>query len=203
MAIIATPAPLPLRNVSWRAPFPAQVNRSGWTGTSKVVGLPGATSWTLKAEFATIVGEGTGKKWRAFFMALRGSVNSFRVPATENRQLPAANPNVPAGAAVSAGNSLPLAGMPPNAPFLEAGDMLTVLLANGHERLVVLTQHLFADVQGRGTAVFQPSLTVAPAAATVEAIRPWALMRLTNEPPGWDVEPGQTYRFTINAEEAR
>lgn len=201
MAIIAPPVPLPLRNVKWRAPFPAQVNRSGWTGKRKVVGLPGATVWTASAEFVTIVSEANAKRWRGWFTALQGPINSFPLLATETIQTSAANPTVRTGA--NAGSTVPLQGLPVNATVLVTGDLMTITLPSGHKRLVCLTAPLVTNGSGQGTASFGPELGEVPASgAPVEIQRPFGLMAQTNEPPGWDVSIGQQYAFTLTAEEA-
>lgn len=201
MAIITPPAPLPLRNVKWRAPFPSQVNRSGWTGRRKVIGLPGATVWTVSGEFVTIVSEVNAKQWRAFFMSLKGPLNSFPVRATETQQTSATNPTVRTGA--TSGGTVPLQGLPGSATVLVAGDLMTVFLPSGHRRLVCLTAPLVTNGSGQGTATFEPALGEAPASgATVEIQHPYGLMALSSEPPGWDVAEGQTYSFAIDAEEA-
>jgi hypothetical protein len=201
MAIIVPPAPLPLRNVSWRAPFPAQVNRSGWTGRSKIVGLPGATVWTVSGSFVTIIGADRGKPWRGFFTALHGQLHKFRVRGGEDLQTTAANPTVRAGA--NDGVTVPLAGLPANKTVLISGSLMTVPLPSGHERMVCLTADLVSNGLGQGTATFGPELGEVPATgAVVEIGRPWSLVRQTNKAPGWDVEPGQKYIFALDAEEA-
>ena len=201
MPIITPPAPLPLRKISWRAPFPAQVNRSGWTGRRKVVGLSGATAWTANGTFKTIVTEAKAKAWRGFFISLCGSENPFRLEATENIQTEAANPQVAAGA--NDGSTLPLQHLPASATVLFAGDLMTVPLPSGHERLVCLTAPLVSDASGQGTATFGPELGEVPVAgAVVEIGRPWGLMALTSDPPGWDVDVGQQYSFPVATEEA-
>lgn len=201
MAIIVPPAPLPLRGAKWRVPFPAQVNRSGWTGRRKVVGLPGAAMWTLSAEFVTTIGEDRAKPWRGFFVSLNGPVNAFPVRASERQQTAAANPTVRAGAGNS--NTVPLQGLPANQTVLLSGDLMTVYLPSGHRRLVCLTAPLVSNGTGQGTATFGPELGETPVAgATVEIQRPFGLMALTSEPPGWDVQLGQTYSFAVTAEEA-
>jgi len=202
MAIIAAPAALPLRSVSWRLSTPAQINRSGWTSASKVVGLPGAALWTAKGQFVPVLGEAAARRWRGFFAALRGSVNSFRLHAGERAQVAGVSAQVDSGA--NAGRTLPLAGLPASATVLAAGDMVTVPLPSGHHRLVVLTAPLVSNGAGKGVASFEPELGEVPAQGTaVEVSRPYALMRLTSEPPGWDVDAGQTYGFAFAAEEAR
>jgi len=201
VAIITPPAPLPLRNVKWRAPFPAQVNRSSWTGRRKVIGLPGATVWTASGEFVTIISEAKAKPWRGFFTALKGQLNSFRLLAGETQQTTASNPTVLAGG--SYGGQVPLTGLPASSTVLLAGDLMTVPLPSGHERLVCLTADLVTNGAGQAIANFGPDLGEIPATgATVEIRRPWGLMALTSEPPGWDVSEGQQYQFVIDCEEA-
>lgn len=202
MAIKLPPAPLPLRGAKWRCPEPVQVNRSAWTGRSKKVGLPGAAYWTLDATFRTFVGENTIKPWRGWFMSLRGSRHAFPVRATETRQTEAANPTIRAGTLTP--STLPLEGLPANRTVLVAGDMMTVPLPSGHQRLVCLEAPLVSNGQGQGTATFAPELGEVPVAgATVEIREPFALLSLSSDPPGWDVDVGQTYSFAFRAEEAR
>lgn len=203
MALIMPPADLPLKNVKWRLPFAAQVNRSGWTGTTKTVGLPGAQFWTVSGNFRVLIGEDLAKRWRGFFVSLNGPVHRFPVVAIESaRQTSAANPTVRPGAGNS--NTCPLQGLPPSSTVLRTGDLMTVFLPSGHRRLVCLTQDLVTNGQGLGTAVFGPELGEVPAAgAPVEIQRPYAVVALTSEPPGWDVEPGQMYQFAVTAEERK
>lgn len=201
MAIIEPPAPLPLRNAKWRDNIPAQVNRSTWTGRSKVIGLPGAAYVSVSAEFVTQIGEDRARPWRAFFKQIARRYNRFRVPLGEARQTTASNPTVRAGA--TNGVTLPLAGLPASATVLKAGDFMTVPLPSGHERPVCLVAPLNSNGSGQGTAVFDTELGEVPTTgASVEIGRPWALVRLTSDVPGWDVDPGQIYSFSFAAEEA-
>lgn len=201
MALILTPAPFRLRNAKPRLQVKIQRNRSAWTGTSRGVGLPGADLWTISGDFVTIVGADLALPWKAFFFALRGSANSFRIRFVEKQQTAAANPTVRSGA--NAGTTLPLQGLPANATVLKAGMMMTVTLPSGHERLVGLVADLVSNGLGQGTATFGNELGEIPAAgAAVEIQWPWLLARLTSEPPGWDVAEGQTYSFRVDAEEA-
>ncbi|MGF3028147.1 hypothetical protein ACQVP2_35835, partial [Methylobacterium aquaticum] len=167
------------------------------------VGLPGAQFWTVSGAFSTRVGEDRAKPWRGFFVSLFGPVHRFPVVAIENkRQTAAANPTVRAGAGNA--NTCPLQGLPANTTVLVTGDLMTVFLPSGHRRLVCLTQDLVSNGQGQGTAVFGPELGEVPApGAQVEIQRPYAVVALTSEPPGWDVEPGQTYQFALTAEERK
>jgi hypothetical protein len=97
-----------------------------------------------------------------------------------------------------------LQGLPGGQTVLVTGDLMTVFLPSGHRRLVCLTQDLVSNGQGLATAVFGPELGEVPATgATVEIQRPYAVVALTSEPPGWDVEPGQLYQFAVSAEERK
>lgn len=202
MAIITPPAPLPLRGAKWRLPPSAQVNKSAWTGTSKTVGLPGAQNWTVTAAFVTQIGQDRARRWRGFFVQVSQPYQRFPVGAVEAPQTNAANPSVRAGAGNY--NSLPLQGLPANQVVLLAGDLMTVPLPSGHQRLVCLSADLVSNGQGQCTAIFGPELGGSPAIGVVVEIRePFSLVRLVSDPPGWDVEPGQQYAFSITAEEAR
>lgn len=203
MAIITPPARLPLRELKWRCPEPAIVNRSGWTGTSKVVGLPGAGLWSATGTFVTQVGEESALRWRGFFLSLRGQRNSFPLVAIERaRQTTIANPTVSTGA--TAGDRLPLEGLPANRLILRSGELMTVPLPSDHQRLVGLTADLISDANGRATASIAPELGEIPRfGVTVVIDVPFALVRQTSEAPGWDVEVGQTYTFALAVEEAK
>lgn len=204
MTIITPPAPLPLRNAKWRLSTPMQVNRSGWTGTSKKVGLPGAQLWSVSGQFVTIISEANAKQWRGFFMSLKGQANYFPVIATENEQVEPSVPNASVRSGANAGSTAPLQDLPVSATVLVAGDMLGIQLPSGFIRLVVLTEPLVTNSSGQGTATFWPELGEVPATgAGVQIKRPFAYMSLTSDPPGWDVDVGQLYSFTLNAEEAR
>lgn len=203
MAIIQPPARLPLRGLKWRCPEPAIVNRSAWTNTSKVVGLPGAGLWSATGTFVTIIGERAALRWRGFFTALRGQRNSFPLTAIERpRQTDVANPTVAAGA--GSADTLPLKGLPANTAVLLTGELMTVPLPSGHQRLVCLTADLVSNGAGAAIARFGPELSEVPAEnALVEIREPFALVRQTSEAPGWDVDVGQTYTFPFAVEEAR
>ncbi|WP_294292717.1 hypothetical protein [uncultured Sphingomonas sp.] len=201
MAIIQPPAPFRLRGAKWRLLSTVQRNRSEWTKRSKGIAQPGADMWTVSGDFVTIVGADRALPWKAFYFALRGSANAFRVRAVEQQQTTAANPTARAGG--TAGTTIPLQGLPASSTVLKAGMMMTVTLPSGHERLVGLVAPLVSNGQGQGTATFAPELGEIPAAgAAVEIQWPWALVNQSNEPPGWDVAEGQTYSFRVDAEEA-
>lgn len=203
MAIIMPPAKLPLRGLKWRCPEPAIVNRSGWTNTSKVVGLPGAGLWSATGTFVTQIGEDQALRWRGFFFELRGQRNSFPLIAIERaRQTAHANPTVRVGA--GSADTVPLQGLPLSTLVLRKGELMTVFLPSGHRRLVGLTADLVSDGAGQAIAHFAPELGEVPApGAPVIIDVPYALVRQTSEPPGWDVDAGQMYAFSLSAEEAK
>lgn len=160
--------------------YPAQVNRSAWTGKSKVVGLPGAEKWMARFAFYGLESELDERPWRAFFAKLKGVENWFRLRVA--CQTPrGSNPLVAAGAGT--GYTLPVKGMLPFAIHLEAGQYMTVLLPSGHYRCVCLTEHLIADAAGNATAQFSPALNEAPAVdVVIETGRPFIPVRFKEVP---------------------
>jgi hypothetical protein len=205
MATIALPAgfaALPLRGVSWRVREPAQRNRSAWTGTSKKIGLPGATTWSATGQFAAIPSEREALPWRAFFLSLRGIMNAFPVHAVEAQQTSASNPFVRSSGRTD-GDSLPLAGLPANSTVLVAGRMISVTLPSGHQRLAGLLADLVTDGAGEAVAQLSLELGEVPFAGAAAEIRwPWSRMALKEPETGWDVDLIQ-YGFSIDAEEDR
>ena len=167
---------------------PAQVNRSGWTGRRKVIGLPGAETWRGKATIDLLTTEEEERPWRAFLFALRGPVNWFRWP------LPCAvhigpKPVVVAGAAV--GYSLALEGMTPNALILKAGQFMTVPMPSGNLRAVCLTSDLRTDGSGLATAVFEPALNEVPGTGvTVETVAPFIPVSMVQSEQGFTLADG-------------
>lgn len=188
MAEIPFPATANVVNFSPSLDERLQVNTSEWTGARKVSTLPGAQKWSAKFSPHQLLAAASRKEWRAFLIALRGQVNSFRLPVCQ-RQHEGANPVVASGA--NAGATLPLGGMPGSAKFLDAGDYLTVPLPSGHNRLVMLTADLIANSSGAGVAQFRPFLNEVPVAATsVESKDPFAQMALTQATNGWTEDRG-------------
>ncbi|MCP3729250.1 hypothetical protein M9978_02315 [Sphingomonas sp. MG17] len=202
MALINPPAPLRLRNAKWRANVPAQVNRSGWTGKRKVVGQAGAFWWSMSGEFVPIIGQTNVVAWRGWFLDLEGPVHRFPVRAVEVQQTAASNPTVASGS--TDGFSVPLQGLPLSATVLPKGSLMTITLPSGHGRLVSLSAALVSNGSGLGTATFKQELTETPEIGDAVEIRwPFSTMSLASDfPPGWGVDPGQIYSFSIEAEEA-
>lgn len=153
---------------------PAQVNRSGWTGRRKVVGLSGAEVWTGRVTIDLLVTEEEERPWRAFLFGLAGPVNWFRwlLPCQSHI---GPRPTVAAGA--TDGYALPLTGMTANSLILHAGQYLTVPLPSGHSRAVCLTADLITDGSGNATAAFRPALNEVPTlGVTVETADPFIPM---------------------------
>ena len=202
MARIDPPAPLRLRNAKWRLNEAVQVNRSGWTGHAKIVGLPGAAYWTVEGDAVINIGEAGFRAMRGWLLSLRGPVSTFAVRAVENAQTSVTGAQADTGA--TAGNTLPLTVLPVSTTVLPAGSMMTVTLPSGHRRLVILVADLVSNAAGKATASFAPELGEVPAGgAAVELQWPYALMRLaSDQPPGWNVDTGQLYGWSLKAEEA-
>lgn len=162
---------------------PAQVNRSQWTRTRKVVGMPGVELWTGKATIAPLATEAAERPWRAFLFGLRGPVNWFRWRLPCNRHI---GPKPVVDVYPSDGYELPLAGMQPNARILLAGQFMTVPLPSGHARAVCLMADLRADADGNATAVFEPALSEVPAEGVeVETTDPYIPMSLIEPEQGF------------------
>lgn len=112
--------------------WPAQYNESAWTGTGRIVLLPGIEKHRFSISFRPLVTETEAREARAFFYALKGIVNTFKLPYLPTSQAGGAT-SVSAGGAVgtrtvtvtSAASILP--GMP-----------ISVSLPSGHERPFVV-----------------------------------------------------------------
>ena len=176
-----------------------QVNRSIWTGSRRVSGMPGTQKWYASAVVPDISTEEQERPWRAFLLSLRGPVHRFRFPVACNQRA-GSNPTVRIGATPF--STLPLQGLPANVTALSAGQFMTVPLPSGHHRLVMLTAPLVTNGQGLATATFVPELTGSPAAGTmVETINPYLHAALLSPRQGWKTNGGVS-AFTIDAEEA-
>jgi hypothetical protein len=157
---------------------PSQVNRSAWTGKTKIVRLPGAARWTLSLGLPPINNENDVKPWRAFFVALEGVGNVFDVKV-------ACQPSgATVGAAAAGAQTAAIGG------GLVAGDFVTFNLASGAKQLCVLTTN---------AGDFRPPLR--EAASSGVGFNPYCRMRLANSVVGWDENDG-IYSVAFDAEEA-
>jgi hypothetical protein len=176
-----------------------QVNRSAWTGRRRTTQLPGAERWFATAQTDALATELDERPWRAFMVAAGAAPNKFRLPV-------ACSQTDATGAAVQTatdgGNTLPLTGLPLTETVLEAGQYMTVVLASGHHRLVMLIAPLVSNGAGNATATFLPGLAgVASLGAAVELADPYLMAAFLSSKQGWTTEDGKT-QFTIEAEEA-
>lgn len=200
MAEIEVPDPDGLLLDGLTLASPAQVNRSQWTGTRKVVGMPGVELWRGRATIDTLSTEDEERPWRAFLFGLRGPVNWFRWPLPCNRHI-GPKPEVDSGA--TDGYTLPLTGMQPNARILPAGAFMTVPLPSGHSRAVTLVEELRADGSGDATATFEPALGEVPTlGAEVETTDPFIPMALVDPEQGFALSEGVS-GAAFEVEEAR
>jgi hypothetical protein len=150
---------------------PAQVNTSAWTGTRKVIGLPGREKWTGKVTIGPLVTEEAERPWRAFLRGLKGVENWFRFHLPCNNHV-GAKPVVAPGQ--SPGNSLALTGMSPSTTIARIGQFMTVPLPSGHQRAVELQADLITNASGNATAHFEPAIMEGPTAGvTVETKVPF------------------------------
>lgn len=179
---------------------PAQVNRSQWTGTRKVVGLPGVELWRGRATIMPMATEVAERPWRAFMFALRGPVNWFRWPLPCHKHI---GPKPTIDVYPSDGYELPLTGMQPNARILLAGQFMTVPLPSGHFRTVCLTADLRADASGNATATFEPALGEVPdEGEEVETTDPFIPMSLVEPEQGFVASQGVS-GTSFDVEESR
>lgn len=195
MAIVTLPMTTRFaQSVAWTLDRPAQVNRSEYSGRRQVVANPWHGRWSAKVQLAPIVGQDNVLAWRAFLAALRGQVNSFRLPVSEGNQN--ANSGVTVDSTVAAGASeLTMAGA---ATALKPGQWITV-----NDQALMLTSVGALVSGGRQILTFEPSLRAqANAGAAIETANPWALVTLASSRTGWSVGPGQLYGIELDVEEA-
>lgn len=191
MSEITVPVPVDLLKTDLRLNTPQQVNRSGWTGRRKVVGLPGTETWRGTVAIADIATELEERAWRAFLFGLAGPENWFRWDLPCQTHI---GPKPQVNAATGSGYSLPLKSMAPNAMILRAGQYMTVPLPSGHQRTVCLTADLVTNGSGNATAQFRPALNEVPANnATVETSQPFIPMSPVSTDMGLATEEGVSF----------
>jgi len=189
MAVKTLPSGTKLRSISWRLQQPAQVNRSGYTGGRRVVGLPGGSRWSATVDFVPFTSDESVRAWRGFLASLEGQVHTFYLPAPA-AQHAGDNPT----ATVTAGSSTATLSA---SIGLKAGHFLTFTLASGRRQMVVLT----ADMVG-GLATFRPPLREG-ATGVVETKAPYAQVALTEDTVSWSALPARMYELpSIEVEEA-
>ena len=187
MAFITAPD-FRIRSIRWDLDRPAQSNISGWTGKRTATTNPWHSRRYAHVELAPVVGEANIRAMRSFLARCKGSLNTFRLYATEGAQN--ANSGVTASAAAAGATSLTLAGY--TTPLLD-GQMLTI---NG--------QLLEATANQAGAVVsFDTKLRKAVTAGTkVVTARPYALVYMAGSRLGYSVDAGQLYGVSFDVEEA-
>jgi hypothetical protein len=187
------PATVRLRHIEWQLDRPAQINVSAYTGSRKVVANPWHGKWTAKVQLAAIQGEANVLTWRSFFAKLKGSINTFQLPATEAAQHGSGTSTVSSGGAQGA-TTMVLNNTPP----LVAGMMATVTLPSGNKQLLLLT----ADISG-STITFEPPMReTASVGAVVDSVNPFALVCLSDSSFGWSLDPARMYNIGFDVVEA-
>lgn len=197
MAVISLPASVRIANINWALDRPAQLNRSQWTGKEQVIADPWHGRWTAEAELAPVVGEANVLAWRAFLAALKGRVNTFRLPAVEKDQ--AANDSVSVSILAAAGATTINSGGwgVSTANVMLAGQMFTL-----NDQLCVLTANASSNASGFADLTFQPPLRAGATVNTPIIVRkPTALVALASSTAGWSVDRGQVYGIKLNVEE--
>ncbi len=203
MAVVQVPAGAVFTRRAWIPPARTQSNRSGWTGASRKLRLPGAGIWRVSAAVLPMAREADSWPWKAFIAALEGRANTFLMPYKCQHDLPALANVAEVGEGAEQGeDTCPIVGMPAGQLFLAGGRALTFLLPSGKRQMVLLTQNLVADGDGEGVAHFRGALREAPEAGEhVEARDPVCEMEMTSDDQGWDDDEG-VYKIAFDAEES-
>ena len=177
-------------DAEWSRSVPAQSNRSGWTGRTKIILGPAVAAWQASITFETIATELEERTMRVFVESLDGIVETTNVPRACQQHI-GPKPVIDTGA--TAGSTLPLTGMTPSTTILRAGQFMTVPLPSGHARLVMLTADLVTDSSGDADAAFKPTLGEIPTGgATVETVEPYCPMRSTENEIAMPTRDGVT-----------
>lgn len=190
MTLITLPAGFVFVDEEWNLDVPAERNQSEYTGHSKVVGLPGAETWTARLTVESVTTEIDDRAWRMFLLGMRGIQNEcyvrpleFQVPVT---------PGVPVvGAGPGNGYTAPITGITAGATPVLGGQFLTFILPSGHRRMVCLMGDLVANGGGNAVATFEPSLGEVPTpGSAVEMTNPYCRMRFVDRKQGWRTVDG-------------
>lgn len=189
MALVLLPIlPRLFETMEWTLETPQTKNRSRWTGRTQVVGLPGAPYWTVNATVQEIATEAQARKWRAFMASLRGSENTFLMPALHTPQGSFVEPTVTAN--VAGGRQVDVN----DATNIAIGMHISILLTNGHYRLCVVVAKAVNRIS------LEPELAGTAAAAAVRLNNPVSTMRMRQGQTSW-VDSGGV-GFTLDADEA-
>lgn len=188
MATITFPSPARIKAIQWSLDRPAQISVSGYTGRRKVVANPWHGKWTASVELAAM-DVAAARSWRSFLAALKGQINNFKLPASEEVAQNANSGVTVSVAGVQGATSFTITGA---ATAMLVGQMMTV-----NDQLLMIT-----GVTG-STLTFEPPLRAAAAVgAAVETSRPYALMAMSSSTYSWSADLGPIYSFAFDAEES-
>lgn len=159
MAIIALPAGATFDRIDWVPSQAVQVNRSAYNKGRRVLDLDdGSMAASVLISVSTA---NEDRAWRSFHAKLRGSANTFRLPASECQQTVITGTQVQIASDAAAGaSSISTKNWANASSLLKEGQFITI-----NDQLVMLT----ADVPGSGTnrtLTFEPPLRAAAATNT-------------------------------------
>ena len=193
MPIITMPSTLGLARLKWSAPPTYQLNRSEFTGFTRMVEIGPAERWFATGEvvpdtLADIISV------RAFIANMKRPNNFVRLRMTEAGQTTGGWPtSATVNGAGQLGLTLSLAGLRPSQTNLLAGHIISVVLATEESQPIVLGADLVANGSGIGTATLTTPLRRSPAnGAVVELQFPTCTMRM-RDPLAWEANPGGVY----------
>lgn len=186
MAVKILPLIAHIDSVQHMPRFRNQVNRSAWSGTRKVMALPGGESFAFSVGCRPVYSESAARAWRAFILSLRGVENHFNLPLVfKGSQFPLATANPTVASAVAGNSFATLNGIPTGG--LKAGMWLTFTLADATKQAVVV---LGDTAAGNQTVAFEPSLR-RNASGAVEAKVPFAEVAMVSDNTGWNDQNGE------------
>lgn len=180
---------LNIKTITWTLDVPSTNNVSAWTGIRTLVTDPWHSQWHAQVELAPVVGETNARKLRSFLGRCRGTLNTFRIPATEGKQNFNSGVSLLADAAAGT-NSFTITGYD---TALFDGQFVTI-----DGQLLMLS----ADQSG-DTITFEPKLRkAAVAGTTVVTSEPYLLVYMSSNSNSWGVSPGQNYGMSFSVSEA-
>jgi hypothetical protein len=192
MSNITLPATLAakIKSRGYSMSTPAQANRSGWTGSTRIIILPGAENHKFSLTFDPLATETAIREARAFFYALRGIANTFDLPYLPT---PQTGPNTTVSSGGAAGATTvtvaSAAGILPGMP-------ISIVLPSGHKRLVVVIS------KAGNVLTFAPAMTEnAAVGAPVEVLNPVCRVRLQDPMFNYTDDMG-IGGFAVDVEEA-
>jgi hypothetical protein len=198
MSIVALPAGFRIETIDWHPIIDATANRSAWTKKRTAIVNPFAAMWTAKVQLAP-ASEAAGPALIAFFAALDGPANSFRIPATRAAQAGFSHAGRVFGDGQTSPTALFCADLPINT-IIAAGTRFTI-----DDELFVLTQDCVTTGDA-GTLVFKPARRDYSWATDepVELQNPKCLVSLKDgEQVSWTVSPSGIHYFApFEVEEA-